>query len=96
MSVTVVDTIMGGGKTTWVIDEILNKNFEKNILYITPYLTEVKRIIDTSKRKIYEPQCKGSIRPITPRHIAKKKRPETDLSNSDKFSIWQHRNIRTK
>ena len=60
MSVTVVDTIMGGGKTTWVIDEILNKNFEKNILYITPYLTEVKRIIDTSKRKIYEPQCKGT------------------------------------
>ena len=35
-------------------------------------------------------------RPITPRHIAKKKRSETDLSNSNKFSIWQHRNIRTK
>ena len=37
-----------------------------------------------------------SNRPITPRHIAKKKRSETDLSNSNKFSIWQHRNIRTK
>ena len=39
---------------------------------------------------------KKSNRPITPRHIAKKKRSETDLSNSNKFSIWQHRNIRTK
>lgn len=59
MSVTVVDTIMGSGKTSWVINEILNKNFERNILYITPYIDEVNRIIDTSKRKIYQPLYKG-------------------------------------
>ncbi len=60
ISVTVVDSIMGSGKTSWVINEILNKNFERNILYITPYLDEVQRVKDISKRKIYEPQCMGT------------------------------------
>ena len=49
-----------------------------------------------SQLKTFIESVKKRNRPITPRHIAKKKRSETDLSNSDKFSIWQHRNIRTK
>ena len=58
--VTVIDSIMGSGKTTWIKNEILDKNFDKNILYITPFLSEVERILDTSKRKIFQPQNMGS------------------------------------
>lgn len=58
--VTVIDSIMGSGKTTWVQNELLDKHFDKNILYITPFLSEVQRIIDNSKRKIFQPQNMGS------------------------------------
>lgn len=51
---------MGSGKTTWTINEMLNKNPEENILYITPYLDEVKRIRGTTNRKITAPENKGS------------------------------------
>ncbi len=47
---------MGSGKTTWVIDEVLNRHFEKNILYITPYLDEIDRIRQKTKREIYDPK----------------------------------------
>lgn len=51
---------MGSGKTTWVVNEMLNKNPEKNILYITPYLDEIDRIISTTIRDMKEPIDKGS------------------------------------
>lgn len=43
-TITVIDSVMGSGKTSWTIKELLNKNLDENILYITPYLNEVKRI----------------------------------------------------
>lgn len=58
--ITVIDSIMGSGKTSWVIDELLNKNLDKNLLYITPYLDEVSRIKNTTSRKIVEPINKGN------------------------------------
>ena len=58
--VTVVDSIMGSGKTTWSIDYI-NKNQSENILYITPFLDEVNRIITNclGSREFNQPINKG-------------------------------------
>lgn len=51
---------MGSGKTSWTIKELLNKNLNENILYITPYLDEVNRIKNATSRTIIEPVNKGS------------------------------------
>ncbi|MCD7774144.1 MAG: hypothetical protein LUH40_00995 [Clostridiales bacterium] len=40
--VTVIDSIMGSGKTIWAIDEMTKT--QDNFLYITPYLEEINRI----------------------------------------------------
>lgn len=50
---------MGSGKTTWCINELLNKQLDKNILYITPYLAEIDRIKEQTTRTIYSPKNKG-------------------------------------
>jgi len=42
--ITVVDSIMGSGKTSWSI-QYINRNVFDNFLYITPFLDEVNRII---------------------------------------------------
>ena len=41
--ITVVDSVMGSGKTSWAID-YMNTAIDENILYITPFRTEIKRI----------------------------------------------------
>lgn len=46
--VTVVDSIMGSGKTTWCIDYI-NQHEDDNIVYITPFLKEADRIAEGCK-----------------------------------------------
>ena len=45
MKINVVDCFMGSGKTSWAIRKM---NFYDNMkyVYITPYLSEVKRIKD--------------------------------------------------
>ena len=45
MKIKVVDSIMGSGKTSWAISK-MNYNDNKKYVYITPYLSEVKRIKD--------------------------------------------------
>ena len=47
MQVNVIDAIMGTGKTSAAINFINKSNDETKFLYITPYLSEVKRIIDS-------------------------------------------------
>jgi len=42
--ITVVDSIMGSGKTTWAIN-YMNAHPEDHFLYITPYLPEQERIM---------------------------------------------------
>lgn len=57
-SITVVDALMGSGKTSWAIQEI-NENPDKSFVYCTPFLDEVTRIKNTCNRDFKEPQFKG-------------------------------------
>ena len=58
MRVRVIDSIMGSGKTQKSI-EIMNKS-DKRFIYITPYLSEVKRIKDkVTTKRFYEPKQLG-------------------------------------
>lgn len=57
-SVTVIDAIMGSGKTSWAIQEI-NENPGVSYIYVTPFLSEVSRIKEFCHRQFEEPQYKG-------------------------------------
>lgn len=50
---------MGSGKTSWSIQHI-NRNPFENILYITPFLDEVNRIIKNSNRDFKQPINRGN------------------------------------
>ena len=52
--VTVVDSIMGSGKTTAAINMINNSSDDVHYLYITPYLDEVERIIQSCPKKKFK------------------------------------------
>lgn len=54
MIVNVVDSIMGAGKTSAAINYINNTPMDIKIIYITPYITEIDRIIDQCKDKKFE------------------------------------------
>lgn len=56
--ITVIDNPMGTGKTSWSIQYINDNQFE-NILYITPFLSEVTRIMDNTNREFKQPAYKG-------------------------------------
>lgn len=56
--ITVIDNPMGTGKTSWSIQYINGNQFE-NVLYITPFLSEVARIIDNTDREFKKPIYKG-------------------------------------
>ena len=52
---------MGGGKTTASINYINKASKDTKFLYITPYLTEVKRVIDSCKdRQFKQPEAYGN------------------------------------
>ena len=56
-NVKIVDAIMGAGKTSAAINFINSSDSETHFLYITPYLTEVKRIIEACPdKKFKEPK----------------------------------------
>lgn len=56
--ITVVDSVMGSGKTSWAISYI-NENPDENILYIAPYLKEAERIGTSVEREIKYPKNIG-------------------------------------
>lgn len=51
--VTVVDSIMGSGKSSWAI-QYMNEMDDYNFIYITPFLDEVDRIKDNCTRRIFK------------------------------------------
>lgn len=55
-AVTVVDSIMGSGKTSWAIQYINESNEKKKFMFVTPYLTEVNRIIESTTKDFVEPE----------------------------------------
>ena len=56
--ITVVDSVMGSGKTSWAID-YMNAHYDENILYITPYLGETERIKERTIKDIKCPRNLG-------------------------------------
>lgn len=59
--ITIVDSPMGSGKTTWAIQNLLNVHPIDNYIYITPYLEEADRVINatTGHKHFIAPQNKG-------------------------------------
>lgn len=61
MNINVIDAIMGAGKTTGAINFINDADEDTKFLYITPYLTEVRRIIESCpSRKFRQPDTYGT------------------------------------
>lgn len=57
--ITVVDAVMGSGKTSWAID-YMNRVVDENILYITPYKKEIERIQSAvTEKDMKTPQIRG-------------------------------------
>lgn len=56
--IKVVDAICGSGKTSWAIQE-MNANKDKKYMYITPFLTEIDRVIAKTDRDFKQPVNKG-------------------------------------
>lgn len=54
-NITVVDSIMGSGKTTWAIHEI-DSHPEKSYIYCTPLLDEIERIKSACDRTFSDPK----------------------------------------
>ena len=46
-NVTVIDSVMGAGKTTYAIDYINGASPLERFIYVTPFLTEVDRVISS-------------------------------------------------
>ncbi|MGG3622842.1 hypothetical protein ABES25_04675 [Bacillus gobiensis] len=56
MKITVIDSIMGSGKTTWAIKYMNEAPADQKFIYITPFLGEVERVKKgVNARKIVEP-----------------------------------------
>lgn len=54
--ITVIDAVMGSGKTQWAIQHMNKTNAVENFIYITPFLSEVDRIKKSVvDRKFVEP-----------------------------------------
>jgi len=49
--IIVIDSYNGSGKTSWAIQSINKLNDDTKVIYITPFLTEVQRIIDSCPNK---------------------------------------------
>jgi len=57
VKIKVIDSIMGSGKTTFIINMINNSSEDERFIFVTPYLDEVTRIKKScTNRKFYEPK----------------------------------------
>ena len=80
MQVNIVDSIMGSGKTSAAINYINNSDSSKRFMYVTPYLTEVQRIINACPTKNFQ----------EPREYGTKIRGIKDLLNKGKNIATTH------
>ena len=56
----VVDSIMGSGKTSWAIQFINESPTATKFIFITPYLTEIERIIEHTTKSFVQPEQNGN------------------------------------
>ena len=77
MRVNIVDSIMGSGKTSAAINYINNSDTSKRFMYVTPYLSEVHRIISSCPSKNFQ----------EPKEYGTKIRGIKDLLNPPKYYI---------
>lgn len=58
--ITVIDSIMGSGKTSWAIQYMSEAGTDQRFIYVTPFLDEVKRVMDKTKvfKDFLSPQIK--------------------------------------
>ena len=61
--VTVIDSMMGSGKTSWAL-QFMDENPDESFIYCTPFLDEVTRIQTQSSRRFYEPNNYNNKRKI--------------------------------
>ncbi|MCA1024275.1 hypothetical protein [Halobacillus litoralis] len=60
-NITVIDSIMGSGKTSWAIQHMNRTQKDTNFIYITPFLKEVDRIKENvPSRNFHSPENKGA------------------------------------
>lgn len=53
--VTVVDDIMGSGKTSWAIQHMNKAPKHQRFIFITPFLTEITRVKKATRRRFKDP-----------------------------------------
>ncbi|MGS2776968.1 hypothetical protein ACVBAX_06270 [Robertmurraya sp. GLU-23] len=60
-NITIVDSIMGSGKTSWAIQYMKNTSNSTSFIFVTPFLTEFDRIKNSVPNcKIFDPENKGN------------------------------------
>ena len=57
--INIVDSIMGSGKTSWAIQHINESPAMTKFIFITPYKTEIDRIIQNTTREFVQPIVEG-------------------------------------
>lgn len=58
IKITVVDSIMGSGKTTAMLEKV-NADLEGSYIYVTPYLSEIDRVIEQTQYRFKQPYNTG-------------------------------------
>lgn len=56
-TVTVIDAIMGAGKTSFILEQINASKPSDRFIFITPYIDEVERVIKTVNHPVYSPNA---------------------------------------
>lgn len=47
----VIDSLMGTGKTSWIIEQMNKADFTDKFIYITPYRAEIERVMESVKER---------------------------------------------
>lgn len=54
--ITIIDEIMGGGKTTWAFNYINDSDNETHFIFVTPFLKEVERCLQETNKDFKQPE----------------------------------------
>lgn len=58
--INIIDSIMGSGKTSWAIKYMNEAAAFKKFIYITPFKTEVERVLSSVKRDFKQPESNNA------------------------------------